>query len=471
VPVSSTDRLDGLPSSRDLRALSARIAGRVLTPLDRGYDAARQLYNATVDHRPAFVVQAAGVRDVVAAVRFAGERALSLSVRAGGHGVAGHATAGQLVVDLSLLRAVRVDTARGLGTAQAGARWADVDAATQRHGLATPGGRVTTTGIAGLTLGGGHGWLSPLHGLTCDNLLAAELVTADGRVVTADEEREPELLWALRGGGGNFGVVTSFTYRLHPVGPVVVGGLVGYPAERAAEVAAAYAAFADAAPPEVGSSLVLEVTPRAPVLPPGAARRPLATLVLGWFGADLAAGERVLAPLRRIAPALVDEVGPLSYLELQALTDPTNRPGYRNYWSASYVRSPAPELVESVASAFGAGCSPLSQAIFTPLGRAVRDCPRELAAFAHREAAWFFHPLGVYVDPAEDTAQRAWARRLVQRAAPYSSGGEYLNFSSDEGAARACAAYDEVTYDRLRRVKRVWDPSNVFRHTANVPPA
>jgi FAD/FMN-containing dehydrogenase len=454
-----------------VRTLSDRIAGRVLTPLDRAYDEARRLYNAAVEHRPALVVQAAGVPDVVTAVRFATAHGLSLSVRSGGHGVAGHATSGDLVVDLSLLRAVRVDAAGRVAHAQAGARWSDVDAATQRHALATPGGRVTTTGIAGLTLGGGHGWLSPLHGLTCDNLLGAELVTADGRVVTVDEDREPDLLWALRGGGGNFGVVTRFTYRLHPVGPVVVGGVVCYAAEPAADVAAAYAAFSDTAPPEVGGSLVVEVTPRAPGVPAGTVRRTIVTLILTWFGADLDAGQRVLAPLRRLAPPLVDDVAHRSYLELQAMTDPANRPGFRNYWSASYLRSPTPALVAGVAEAFGAGGSPQSQVIVTPLGRAVRECPPQTAAFAHREAGWFFHPLAVYVEPAEDAAQRLWARRLLQQAAPHASGGEYLNFSSDEGATHACGAYDPATYDRLRRVKRVWDPSNVFRHTANVPPA
>ncbi|HLZ36967.1 MAG TPA: FAD-binding oxidoreductase [Mycobacteriales bacterium] len=453
-----------------MRALSGRITGRVLTPLDGAYDDARRLYNAAVEHRPEVIVQAAGVPDVVSAVRFATAHGLSLSVRSGGHGVAGHATSGDLVVDLSLLRAVRVDSVRRVADAQAGARWSDVDVATQRHALGTPGGRVTTTGIAGLTLGGGHGWLSPLHGLTCDNLLGAELVTADGRVVTVDEDHEPDLLWALRGGGGNFGVVTRFTYRLHPVGPVVAGGVVCYPGERAADVAAAYSAFSASAPPEVGGSLVVEVTPRTPRLPAGTGRRTIVTLILTWVGADLDAGARVLAPLRRVAPPLVDDVARRSYLELQAMTDLANRPGFRNYWSASYLRSPTPELVAGVADAFGPG-SPQSQAIFTPLGRAVREWPPETAAFAHREAGWFFHPLAVYVEPTEDAAQRVWARRLVQQAAPYASGGEYLNFSSDEDAAHACAAYDPATYERLRRVKRVWDPSNVFRHTANVPPA
>jgi FAD binding domain len=320
----TSTQLDLDPGALD--GLRRRLRGPVLTPGDPGYAAARRVFNAAVDHHPAVIAQVAGPDDLAAALQAARDHDLSVSVRGGGHGVAGQAMAGDLVIDLSGLRRVTVDPAARTATAGGGVVWGELDAATQGHGLAVPGGRVSTTGIAGLTLGGGQGWLSGRHGLSRDNLVAVELVGADGRRRTVDD-RQPELWWALRGGGGNFGVVTSFTYRLHPVGPLVLGGLLLHPLERAPALAARLAELEAAFPEEVAGALTFQAAaPPAPFVPPELVGRPAVGLAAGWVGPDLDAGAAALRGLRAFGPPLADTIAPLPYAALQAMTDPANRP-------------------------------------------------------------------------------------------------------------------------------------------------
>jgi FAD/FMN-containing dehydrogenase len=450
-----------------LTDLADRIAGRLLTPHDPGYRQAIDVFNAAIDHSPDYVVQATCTADVVTAVRFARDHGLDLSVKGGGHGVAGLATAGRYVIDLSRLRAVHVGHRAG---AQAGCTWVDVDTATQAHGLATPGGRVTHTGIAGLTLGGGQGWLSPKHGLTCDNLLSAEVVTADGHVVTAGPGGEEDLLWALRGGGGNFGVVTRFDYRLHPVGPLVLAGVLVHPVALVDELIARYADLVDTAGPDLGGAVVLASAPDAPFVPPAATGAPVAVTTLAWFG-DLDEGERVMAPLRAWGPPIVDSIAPMPYTALQALTDEPNPWGMRNYWSAGYVDSMSTDLVDALVAATETKRSPLSAVIVTQMGAAVNAVPEDATAFPHRGAHWLVHPVGMWADAADDDVETAWVRSTKARLAPFESGGGYLNddsLQSDRQRVREVFGADK--YARLAAIKARYDPDNVFHHAANIAP-
>lgn len=453
-----------------LTDLADRIHGRLLTPQDPGYRKAVNLFNAAIDHRPDHVVQATCTSDVVAAVRFAREHDLDLSVKGGGHGVAGQATAGRFVIDLSGMRAVHVDRVHRRAGAQAGCTWGDVDTATQAHGLATPGGRVTHTGVAGLTLGGGQGWLSPKHGLACDNLLSAEVVTADGEVVLAGGGEREDLLWALRGGGGNFGVVTRFDYRLHEMERLALGGVVVHPLAQAEELIARYVRLVDTSGPDLGGAVVLTSAPDAPFVPPAAVGAPIAVTTVGWFG-DLEVGERVLAPLREFGPPIVDSVAPIPYTALQALTDEPNPWGMRNYWSAGYVHTMSTDLVHTLVAATEAKRSPLSAIIVTQMGEAVNAVPESATAFPHRAAPWLVHPVGMWADPAQDDVETAWVRHTKARLAPFESGGSYLNDDSlQSDGQRVREVFGADKYAHLAAIKALYDPDNVFRHAANITP-
>jgi FAD/FMN-containing dehydrogenase len=341
----------------------------------------------------------------------------------------------------------------------------------QRHGLAVPGGRVSTTGIAGLTLGGGQGWLSGRHGLSCDNLVAAELVGADGRLLVADD-RSPELLWALRGGGGNFGVVTSFTFRLHPVGPVVLGGLLLHPLARAAELAARLADLEAAFPDQVAGALTFQAAPPAPFVPPSAVGRPAVGLAAAFIGADLDAGAAALRPLREVGPPLADTVAPLPYAALQAMMDAANPPGRRHWWSAAYFPAVPAGLVQALSAAIAAAPSPYALLVLVPMGRAVNRVPEDATAFPHRASRWSLHLVAAWEHPEDDRANRAWVRATAAAVRPYASPGTYLNANAASADAdRVRATYGEATYARLAAVKAALDPANVFRHTANVRPA
>lgn len=467
MPTKQTSAPGTLPRAA-LGVLADRLTGRVLTRHDHDYADAVTMFNASVTNRPDVVVQPRSTADVATAVRFAREQGLELSVKGGGHGVAGLATAGRLCIDVGGMRAVTVDAAARRATVLGGATWAEVDEATQRVGLATPGGRVTHTGVAGLTLGGGQGWLSPRHGLSCDNLLAAEVVTADGDAVVAGPGGDEDLLWALRGGGGGFGVVTRFEYALHEVGPAVLGGIVVHPIGLAEEVMGGYAELVETAGPDLGGAVVLATAPPAPFIPPDLVGAPVVITTLAWFG-DLADGARRLAPLRRLGPPVADLVEPMPYAVLQTLTDAPNPRGMRNYWSAGYVADVPGDLVRTLVAAAATKSSPLTALVVLQMGEAVNAVPEEATAFPRRDARWLVHPVGMWADPELDESETAWVRTTKAAMRSWETGGTYLNTDSAQAdQEQVQAAFTSPSRARLAHVKAAYDPENVFRYAPQV---
>ena len=448
----------------------AGFQGELLRPADPGYDEARRLWNGAIDKRPALIARCTGAADVRAGIEHARASGLPLAVRGGGHNVAGTASCdGGLVADLSPLRQVRVDPGGASAWAGAGLLWGELDQATQRFGLATTGGIVTHTGVAGLTLGGGIGWLMRKHGLTCDNLLAVELVTADGRLLRVDERTQPELFWGIRGGGGNFGVVTAFQFRLHPVGPRVLAGPVLYPAEEAGRVLRGYCGWAAGAPEEISTVVNLRRAPALPIIPEPLQGRPVVTIVCCYAGADPAAGERLLAPVRRLGTPLVDLVTVKPYAEHQATFDATVPHGLHYYWRSHYLDDLGDGAIGTLAEHAWDHGSPWSYAILFQLGGAVRRLADEATAFSGRDAGYALNINAVAADAVGYPAQAAWARRLWEAMRPHGN-GVYMNFLDREGNDRVRAAYGPAKYDRLAALKRTWDPGNLFRLNQNISP-
>ena len=453
-------------SKDEQQALRDLVHGVVLTLPDKGYDDARRLFNGAIDRRPAAIVAVSGPADVAATLTFARERGLSVSVRGGGHGVAGHAVGGDVVIDLSALHGVRVDPQAGTAVVGGGSTWGAVDAATQAYGLAVPGGRVTHTGVAGLTLGGGEGWLSPRYGLTSDNLISAEIVTADGRVVVASADREPELFWALRGGGGNFGVVTSFTFRLHPVGPLVLGGLVLYDLRDATAVFGVIADLAAADHDEFAGAAVFMSAPPAPFVPADLVGRPVLAVVPAWLG-DPAVGAATLRPLFERVRPLVDASASMPYVALQSMIDESAPAGLRQQWAAAYLPALPDPLVDDLAEAARSFPSPMSHIIVSPLGGAVARTAADATAYPHRDAAWLVHPVAQWGGFSGDPEATAWTRSLGERVRGYGEMGTYLNLE-DADDARVRWAFGEQRYRRLQAVKAAWDPDDVFQHCNHI---
>jgi FAD/FMN-containing dehydrogenase len=454
-----------------LQQLDASTKGDVLTPGRDGYDEARTVFNAMVDKRPAATLRCKDPHDVMAAVDFARLNAVEVAVRSGGHGVTGSQISdGGITIDMTRMKRVIVDPDAKIVRAQAGVTWGELDAATQEHGLAVTGGRVPSTGIAGLTLGSGSGWLERKFGFTCDNLLEADVVTADGRFLRANETENPDLFWALRGGGGNFGVVTQFTYRLHEVGPTIYGGMLIWPGFLAGEVARAYRDFMAAAPDEVGGALAFLTAPPEPFVPEEARGKPVVGIVATYAG-DPADGERVLAPLREPAggPA-VDLLGPLPYLGAQSLIAGGNVPGNRQYWKADLCDELADAAIDAVAEMAPSVPSPLTTLLFQPLGGAIARMPTDATALGRRDAGWAWHLLSQWPDADGDAANIGWTRELADRLAPYSSGGVYVTYTSDVGEERTRDAY-QGHYDRLVAIKDRYDPGNMFRLGQNIRPS
>ena len=448
-----------------------RLEGTVTNPGDEGYDAARLTFNGMIDRRPAVIVTCRSTDDVVAAVRAARAAGLPIAVRGGGHGVAGHAMAdGALVVDLREMRSVTVDPERRRARAGGGALWEDVDGATTAHGLATTGGTFIDTGIGGLTLSGGIGFLMGTAGLTCDNLMRAVVVTADGDVVVAGEGGDPELLWALRGGGGNFGVVTEFEFALHVLGPIHAGQFTTHldNAPEALRVAAQIAR--DSAPELV--LFVVGPTPAQPPLPDGSPSGPADHVrVVAVFQGSMADGDSAMAPLRAV-PGIAGGFAAVSYPDVQASSGILPF-GLRHYWKGHFVRDLEPSAIEAVSAAMRDVPGGHSFMLLEAIGGQARQEPPGGAAFGQREARWNVSALGVWEDPADDEAQIAWARRAAEALRPSSlTGAGYANYASaDETGERIRAGYGEERFARLARAKRRYDPDNVFRFNNNIPPA
>ncbi len=465
--------LDGGPAVPVVPAeLRARGAGRVLRAGDDGFDEARGIWNGLVANKPALVVQPSSAAEVAAAVSFARERRLRLSIKGGGHNVAGTAIAERgLTIDLSRLRGVEVDARARLATVGAGCLLGDVDRATQAHGLATPLGFVSQVGVAGLTLGGGLGYLTRRFGWTVDNLEAVEIVTADGAVRTASREEHPELFWAIRGGGGNFGVVTRFTFRLHPVGPTVFGGLIAWPFERAPEVLAAYRRLTEAAPRELAVWSVQIRAPAAPFVPVAWHGRRVSVMSVCYSG-DLRDAERVIAPLRALGEPVFDVLREQPYVELQSQLDGTEPAGHHYYWKTELVAELGDALLARVRELAAECPAPLSQIGFLHLGGRLNELAPDDGAVGNRDARFALGVIGCWEpgDP-DGEAYRRWVASAWARLRPFSTGGNYINFqSADEDEQRVRASYG-ASYDRLAGLKRRYDPMNLFRTNRNIVPA
>ena len=449
---------------RDLRALVKSLAGPLLTSADADYDDARTVWNRMIDRRPALIARCAGPDDVVAALRFARERDLVISVKGGGHNVTGYAVcAGGLMLDLSAMREARVDAERRVVLVGGGATWKDVDTATQREGLATVGGIVSSTGVAGLTLGGGHGWLMRKHGLACDNLVAAEIVTADGARLRASAEEHPELFWGLRGGGGNFGIVTSFEFRLHPVS-TILGGMLLHPLTRAREVLQVYRDLATSAPDELTAGVLVTTWHDG---------TPVIAAALCYGGA-VDVGERVIAPLRRLGRPILDAVRPMAYAELQSMFDATNPPGCW-YYKTGYLdanRFREDRFIDILLERCDfPSPSPLSRIYIEHLGGAMGRVPRDETAFVHRSARFDLIVIAGGFRPEDAEQNIRWARATSDAMRPFMSGGAYVNYlGADAGIDAVRSAYGPA-YQRLVALKDRYDPANVFRLNQNIRPS
>lgn len=446
-----------------VQTFAAKLRGPLLRPGTTGYDEARGVWNLMIDRRPALIARCRGAADVIAAVNFARDTGLIVSVRGGGHNVAGNAVCdGGLMIDLSLMKSVRVDVEARAARAEPGVTWLDFDTETQAFGLATTGGVVSTTGIAGLTLGGGLGWLQGSYGLACDNLISADVVTADGRLVTASARENEDLFWGLRGGGGNFGVVTSFEYRLHPVGPLY-GGLLAYPLERARIVFETWEKTTRNIPDQLTTQFGLLTAPDG--------RKVSAVFVC--FNGPKSDAERALRPLAELGEPLVNGLSVMTYADMQNVFTAGVAPRRRSYWKSHFVERVEGETIDLLMKAYQAAPAGPGGIVFEHMSGEVRRIAPGATAFPHRSARFNLLIIGLWNDPADDDARTRWVRDAWASTKPFSSGSVYVNYldaTADEGVERVKAAYGEETYARLVRLKRKYDPKNLFRLNQNIAP-
>jgi FAD/FMN-containing dehydrogenase len=456
--------------AKAVAALGEGFRGQVIVPGDPAYDTARAVWNGAIDRHPEVIARCTGTADVLRAVTVARDHDLLVAVRGGGHNIAGLAVCdGGMVIDLSPMRGVRVDAERRIARAQPGVTWGGFDHETQALGLATPGGVMSSTGIAGFTLGGGFGWLSRAFGLACDNLLEADVVTADGRLVTASAAEHPELFWGLRGGGGNFGIVTTFTYRLHKVGPQVLCGAVFLPAERLSETLAAVRDQVAGAPDELFVLCTLMVAPSAPFLPPEVHGRPMVKVGVCWAGRP-DRGRPLLAPLRALPGVVADTVQTRPYVQWQQMADPGWGPGAQNYWKAEYLAVLDDRAIEAIARHFAELTSPSADIKIPFLGGAIARVRPEDTAYTHRSAPYLLN-INARWEQGEAEPHLAWARRFWTEMRAFSAGGVYVNFLGQEGHGRVLEAYGRAKYERLTALKDRYDPANFFRVNQNIPPS
>jgi len=440
--------------------LAGRVSGPVLLPQDDGYDAARAVHNGLIDRRPAVIVRCRAAADVVEALGVARRTGLDVTVRGGGHNVAGRAVRDDAVmVDLAEMREITVDPERRLATAGAGSNWLELNDATGAHGLAVTGGAISSTGIAGLTLGGGLGWLMAKHGLAADNLVAAELVGADGEILQVDEASHPDLLWALRGGGGNFGVVTKFTYRLFPV-TTVVGGLIAHPIEAAPAVLRFYRDALATASDDLTVFAAL-------VHAPDGSGAKLAALVVFHTGSPEAA-ERELAPYKSFGSPAMVEVGEMPYAVMNTILDAGYPAGSLNYWLSGFTRGLPDELIDTAVERFASVPSPMTVILFEHFHGAVTRVPVTATAVPHRSEGWNLVLPSVWTDPADTDANIAWTRETFAAAKPYLSGARWLSYLADDQGDDAILSAYGPNFGRLREIKRRYDPDNVFRGNHNI---
>jgi len=462
IQIATTDGTSKILEEATVRAFRAGFRGPLLSPGDGAYDETRKVWNGMIDRRPALIARCSGVADVVAAVSFARAHGLLVSVRGGGHNTPGVAVCeGGLMIDLAGMKSVRVDPAGQTARAEGGTTWGDFDRESQLFGLATTGGAISRTGIGGLTLGGGLGWLAGKFGLACDNLLSVDLVTAEGRILKASADENAELFWGLRGGGGNFGIVTSFEYRLHAVGRLLAGPVL-YPFAKAKEALALYRDFATSIPDELNTVAALMNSPDGD---------PLAAVVVCYNG-SVEAGERVLRPLRTFGPPLADEVAPMPYCKVQTLFDEAFIRGRRYYFKSNFTRSISDAAIATLVEHFATAPSRLSMLYFQQLGNSANRVSATATAFSHRDALCEWGCDAVWTDPVQDGANIRWAREVAEAMRPFTSGSDYVNhigLEAEEGTDRIRAAFG-ANYDRLVALKNRYDPTNLFRHNQNIKP-
>jgi FAD/FMN-containing dehydrogenase len=450
---------------------AACLRGELLTADADRYDEARSIWNAMVDRKPGIIVECAGAADVIRTVNFARENQLLVSVRGIGHNIAGNSVCdGGLMIDLSKMKSVRVDTANRLARVEPGVTLGEIDKETQAFGLATPVGINSTTGIAGLTLGGGFGWLSRKHGLTIDNLVAADVVTAAGELVHVSENENSDLFWGIRGGGGNFGIVTSFEYALHPVGPEVLSGLIVHPFAAAGDMLRYYRDFCAQAPDELTVWAVLRKAPPLPFLPEEVHGTEVLVLAALYAGDDKAKGENALVALRAQGNPIADVIGPHTFIDFQSAFDPLLTPGFRNYWKSHDFAELSDDALDTMIPFVDKLPNPNCEIFIAQMGGATNRIPADATAYRHRDAEFIMNVHGRWENGADDDRCIAWCRELFEAMTPFSTGGVYVNFMTQEEENRVEMAYGD-SYDRLVELKNKYDPANFFRLNQNIQPS
>ncbi len=450
---------------------AGRFRGEAIVPESENYDEARKVFNGMIDKRPALIARCAGVADVMAAVVFARAGELPVAVRGGGHSVSGHAVCdGGVVIDTSPMKGMWVDPEARTARAQAGLTWGEFDRETQAFGLAVTGGRASDTGIAGLTLGGGSGWIERKCGFAVDNLISVEMVSAEGKYLRASEDENPELFWGLRGGGGNFGIATSFEYRLHPIGPMVLGGMLMYPIEMATDVCRFYRDFIEYAPDELGGGIVFLTAPPDPSIPEEVRGTKLVAVFV-CFAGSVEEGEEAVRPLREAIPPTMDMVSPMPYTVLQTLLDAGNPPGMHHYWKAGFLDEFPDEAIAAAIEHAKEMTSPMTVVALIPMGGAIARVGENDTPLGPRDSAFNYHLLTQWPDPTDDPEIHiGWTRRMDATLRPWTNERVYLNFIGDEGEERVKSGYGSEKYRRLAALKNEYDPENLFRLNQNIKP-
>ncbi|MEJ2101204.1 MAG: FAD-binding oxidoreductase [Desulfobacterales bacterium] len=449
--------------------LRSKVKGRIVLPGDPNYDEVRKIWNAMIDRRPAVIVQCAEADDVPYAISFARENGLDISIRGAGHNIAGNALCDNgVMIDFSTMRHLRVDPGKRCAYVEPGATLADFDEATQAHGLATPVGINSTTGISGLTLGGGFGWLTRKYGMTIDNLVSANVITADGMKIRASENENTDMFWAIRGGGGNFGVVTQYEFKLHPVGPEILAGLLVFPFEQAKQVLTQYREFVKSAPEELSVWVVLRKAPPLPFLSEAVHGKEVVVLPIFYAG-DITQGKKLIEPLRSFGDPYGEHIGTQPYTEWQKVFDPLLTPGARNYWKSHNFTDLSDNAFNSMIEFAGKLPSPQCEIFIGLIAGAANHVPSDAMAYAHRDAKFVLNVHGRWDDPTEDERCIDWARTFFKATAPYSSAGTYVNFMTEDESDRVTAAYG-ANYARLVQIKKQYDPENVFHLNQNIMP-
>ena len=452
-----------------VKALKGDLRGEVVLPGDKDYEQARKVWNGMIDKRPAIIVRCLGTSDVTKAVKFAGDHGLTVSVKGGGHNVAGNAVCDNgLMIDLSGMKSVRVDPLSRTARAEPGVTWRQFDLETQSFGLASTGGLVSTTGIAGFTLGGGIGWLVRKYGLALDNLISVDVVTANGELLTASMSENTDLFWGVRGGGGNFGIVTSFQFQLHPVGPIILGGLIVYRAEDSEALLRFYRDYVKDAPDELTTLVVYMTAPPLPFLPKEVHGKHLVAIVLCYCG-KVEDGQRILTPLRRFGRPVADVIQPMPYTVLQSMLDETGPAGLQNYWKSAYISGLNDEVIDTILSYGDKITSPFSAIHVHQLGGAMRRIGDDATAFSHRDAPFVLNIVSLWKEPSENESHVKWTREFFVAMQKFASGA-YVNFMGEEGADRVKDAYGNDKYRRLVALKNKYDPTNFFHLNQNIKP-